>query len=55
MLLLIGTNPERKRRSRPRVLGAFIGAKRRALTDAGAEGITASSVPLLPSLAQRHI
>jgi len=38
MPLLIGRNPEPKRRSRPRVLGAFIGAKGRALTDAGAEG-----------------
>jgi hypothetical protein len=55
MLLLTGTVPERKRQSRPRVLGAFIGAKRRALTDGGAEGITASSPPLLPSLVRLHI
>lgn len=46
MLLLIGRNPERKRQSRSRVLSAFIGAKRRALTGAGAEDITASVVPL---------
>jgi hypothetical protein len=42
MLLMSGTHPQRRRRSKPRVLCAFIGAKRRALTDAGAEGISAA-------------
>lgn len=39
MLLITSTHPQWRRRSRPRVLCAFIGAQRRALTDAGAEGI----------------
>jgi len=55
MLLLIGENSQRKRQSRPRVLGAFIEAKHRALTDAGAKGITVSSAPLLPCHARLHI
>jgi hypothetical protein len=50
MLLMIDENAKRKRRSRPRVAGAFIGAKRRAFTDAEAEGIRTSSAPLLSSL-----
>lgn len=51
MLLIIGENSKRKRRSRPRVLCAFIGAKRRAFTDAEAEGIRTVSVPLSSCLA----
>jgi hypothetical protein len=36
---MTSNHPQRRRQSRPRVFCAFIGAKRRALTDDGAEGI----------------
>ncbi len=44
MLFLVGRHPERGRWSRARVLCAFIGAKRRLLNRAAADG-TASSIP----------
>jgi hypothetical protein len=39
MLLMTGHHPQRKRQSGPRSAAPAVGAKRRALTDAGAEGI----------------
>jgi len=42
MLLMTGQHPQRRRQSRPRVRCAFIGAKRRALTDDAAEGTPAT-------------
>lgn len=42
MLLMTSHHPQRRRRSRPRVLCAFIGAQRRALTDARAKGTSAT-------------
>jgi hypothetical protein len=47
MLLISGHHPQRRRQSRPRVLCAFIGAQRRALTDAAAEGTSATDAPAL--------
>lgn len=45
MLLMTSHHPQRKRRSRARVLGAFIAAQRRALTGDGAKG----TPPQMPS------
>ena len=39
MLLMTSQHPQRRRRSRPRSDASAVGAKRRALTDDGAEGI----------------
>ena len=42
MLLISGQHPQRRRRSRPRSAAPAVGAQRRALTDAGAEGTPAT-------------
>ena len=47
MLLMTSQHPQRRRRSRPRVFCAFIEAQRRALTDDGAQGISATNAPAL--------
>jgi hypothetical protein len=47
MLLISGTHPQRRRRSRAGALCPFIEAQRRPLTDAGAEGTRPRIAPIL--------
>jgi hypothetical protein len=49
MLLMTSQHPQRRRRSRPRVFCAFIGAQRRALTDGAAEGTPRQRPMLAPA------
>lgn len=42
MLLMTGHHPQRRRQSGPRSAAPAVGAQRRALTGAGAEGTTAT-------------
>jgi hypothetical protein len=42
MLLMTGQHPQRRRQSRPRGAAPAVGAQRRALTGAGAEGTPAT-------------
>lgn len=52
MLLMSGQHPQRRRRSRPLVFCAFIEAQRRALRDAGAQGISATEAQGWPRFCQ---
>ena len=43
MLLMTSNHPQRRRRSGPRSAASAVGAQRRALTDDGAQGISATA------------
>lgn len=47
MLLMTSQHPQRRRRSGPRSAAPAVGAQRRALTDDGAQGISATNAPAL--------